>query len=172
MWKQILYMKIKTQMYKLTFYKTRANQSAVNISHSYSYAFPESSAGGGIQPPRSFSSASATARHSRSWCGPATTCNTQMCLILWIHMRYEVTAGWRTLRYEQLHNLYSSPNIISMVKWRNIRWVGHVAHIGRYKKLLESFKERHYLMGVISKSVLWWDSDDWIDLTQDCTTWS
>jgi hypothetical protein len=31
---------------------------------------------------------------------------------------------------EELHNLYSSPNIIIMIKSRRIRWVGHVARMG------------------------------------------
>jgi hypothetical protein len=35
--------------------------------------------------------------------------------------RDEVTGGWRKLRYEELHNLYSSPNIIRMIKSRRMR---------------------------------------------------
>jgi hypothetical protein len=41
----------------------------------------------------------------------------------------EVTGGWRKLHNEELHNLYSSPNIIRMIKSRRI-WAGNVAHIG------------------------------------------
>jgi hypothetical protein len=43
--------------------------------------------------------------------------------------RDEVTGGWRKLRNE-LRNLYSSPNIIRMIKSRRIRWAGHVARMG------------------------------------------
>jgi hypothetical protein len=32
---------------------------------------------------------------------------------------------------EELHNLYSSPSIIRMIKSRRIRWAGHVVHMGR-----------------------------------------
>jgi hypothetical protein len=32
--------------------------------------------------------------------------------------RDEVTEGWRKLHYEELHNLYSSPSIIRMIKSR------------------------------------------------------
>jgi hypothetical protein len=45
--------------------------------------------------------------------------------------RDEVTGDWRKLRNEELHNLYSSPNIIIMIKSRRMRWAGHVAGMGR-----------------------------------------
>jgi hypothetical protein len=41
--------------------------------------------------------------------------------------RDEVTGGWRKLHNEELHNLYSSPDIIRQVKSRRVRWAGHVA---------------------------------------------
>jgi hypothetical protein len=40
----------------------------------------------------------------------------------------EITGGWRKLHSEELHNLYSSPSIIRMIKSRVIRWAEHVAH--------------------------------------------
>jgi hypothetical protein len=42
----------------------------------------------------------------------------------------EVTGGWRKLHNEELHNLYSSPSIIRMIKSRRVRWAGHVARMG------------------------------------------
>jgi hypothetical protein len=45
--------------------------------------------------------------------------------------RDEVTAVWRKLYNEDLHNLYSSPSIIRMTKSRRMRWAGHVARMGR-----------------------------------------
>jgi hypothetical protein len=48
--------------------------------------------------------------------------------------RDEVTGGWRNLHNEELHNLYSSPNVIRMIKSRRIRWAGHVARIGVKKR--------------------------------------
>jgi hypothetical protein len=45
--------------------------------------------------------------------------------------RDEVTGGWRKLHNEELHNLYSSPSIIRMIKPRRIRWAGHIARIGK-----------------------------------------
>jgi hypothetical protein len=41
-----------------------------------------------------------------------------------------VTEGWRKLRNEELHNLYSSPSIIRMMKSMRTRWAGHVARMG------------------------------------------
>jgi hypothetical protein len=36
--------------------------------------------------------------------------------------RDEVTGDWRKLHNEELHNLYSSPNTIRMIKLRKMRW--------------------------------------------------
>jgi hypothetical protein len=41
--------------------------------------------------------------------------------------RDEVTGGWRKLHNEELHNLYTYPSIIRMIKSRRMRWAGHVA---------------------------------------------
>jgi hypothetical protein len=45
--------------------------------------------------------------------------------------RDEVTGGWRKLHNGDLHNLYSSPSIMRMIKSRRMRWAGHVARMGR-----------------------------------------
>jgi hypothetical protein len=42
-----------------------------------------------------------------------------------------VTGGWRKLHNEELHNLYSSPSIIIMMKTRRMRWTVHVALMER-----------------------------------------
>jgi hypothetical protein len=42
----------------------------------------------------------------------------------------EVTGDWRRLRNEELHNFYSSPNHIWVIKSRRIRWARHVARRG------------------------------------------
>jgi hypothetical protein len=44
--------------------------------------------------------------------------------------REKVTGGWRKLHNEELHNFYSSPSIIKMIKSRRMRWAGHVARMG------------------------------------------
>jgi hypothetical protein len=47
--------------------------------------------------------------------------------------RDEVTGEWKKLHNEELHILYSSPNIIRKIKSRGMRWAGHVARIGEEK---------------------------------------
>jgi hypothetical protein len=44
--------------------------------------------------------------------------------------RDEVTGGWRKLHNEELHNLYSYPSIIRMIKSKRMRWTGQVARMG------------------------------------------
>ena len=44
--------------------------------------------------------------------------------------RDEVTGEWRTTHNEELNDLYSSPNIVRVIKSRRMRWAGHVARMG------------------------------------------
>jgi hypothetical protein len=44
--------------------------------------------------------------------------------------RDEATGEWRRLHNEELNDLYSSPNIIRVIKSRRMRWAGHVAGMG------------------------------------------
>jgi hypothetical protein len=44
--------------------------------------------------------------------------------------RDEVTGGWKKLHNDELHNLYSSPSIIRMIKSRTMKWAGHLARMG------------------------------------------
>jgi hypothetical protein len=53
--------------------------------------------------------------------------------------RDEVTGEWRKLHNEELHNLYSSPDIIRQIKSRGMRWAGHVSSMGEEKKVYKVF---------------------------------
>jgi hypothetical protein len=52
------------------------------------------------------------------------------------------------LHDEELHDLYSTPSIIRIIKSRRMRWVGHVAGMGEkrnvYRLLVESQRERDH----------------------------
>jgi hypothetical protein len=43
----------------------------------------------------------------------------------------EEDGSWRKLHNDELHSLYSSPNIVRVIKLISTRWAGHVARMGR-----------------------------------------
>jgi hypothetical protein len=43
---------------------------------------------------------------------------------IFVPKRDEGTGGWRKLHNEELHDLYSPPSIIRIIKWRRMRWAG------------------------------------------------
>jgi hypothetical protein len=45
--------------------------------------------------------------------------------------RDEATGEWRRLHNEELNDLYSSPNIIWVIKSKRVWWAGHVARMGK-----------------------------------------
>jgi len=49
--------------------------------------------------------------------------------------RNVVTRKWRKLHNEELHDLYSSPNISRVIKSRRMRWAGDVARMGERRGL-------------------------------------
>jgi hypothetical protein len=51
--------------------------------------------------------------------------------------RDEVTGNWRKLHNGELHNLYSSPKIIRMIKSRRMRWARNIARMGRRGKHID-----------------------------------
>jgi hypothetical protein len=63
--------------------------------------------------------------------------------------RDEVTGEWRKLYNEELHDLYSSPTIVRVIKLIRVRWAGNVAGMGRGEACLgfwlENMRERSYL---------------------------
>jgi hypothetical protein len=63
--------------------------------------------------------------------------------------RDRVAGDWSKLQNKELHDLYSSPNIIWVVKSRRMRWARYMAHMGEKKMYtgvwLEILKELKYL---------------------------
>jgi len=44
--------------------------------------------------------------------------------------RDKITGEWRRLHNEELNELYSTPNIVLVIKSRRMRWAWHVARMG------------------------------------------
>jgi hypothetical protein len=98
--------------------------------------------------------------------------------------RDEVTGEWRKLHNEELHNLYSSPNIIRQIKSRRKRWAGHVARMGKernvYRVLMGKPEgkrplgrpRRRWEDGIrMDLREIDWGGVDWIQLAQDRDRW-
>jgi hypothetical protein len=70
----------------------------------------------------------------------------------------EGTEEWRRMHNEELHDLYSSPNIIRVIKSRTIRWVGHVARMGEVHTAFwwRIMSEKYYFedKGVVGRIIL------------------
>jgi hypothetical protein len=95
-----------------------------------------------------------------------------------------VTGGWTKLHNEELHNLYSSPNIIRIIKSRWMRWAGNVARMGKKRnvyRLLVGKPEGKRPLGRLRRRridnikmdllELGVNVEDWIGLAQDRNRW-
>jgi hypothetical protein len=96
----------------------------------------------------------------------------------------EEDGSWRKLHNDELHSLYSSPNIVRVIKSRRMRWVGHVARMGKgrgvYRVLVGRPEGKRPLgrprrrYGDNIKMDLretWIDGANWIQLAQDRVQW-
>jgi hypothetical protein len=54
-------------------------------------------------------------------------------------LRDEVTVEWRKLHNEELNDLYSSPNIVRVIKSRTTKWAEHVARMGERRGVFGVF---------------------------------
>jgi len=81
--------------------------------------------------------------------------------------RKEVTGEWGKLHNNELNDLYSSPNIVWVIKSRRMRWVGHVARMGKgrvlYRVLVGKPEERDHLEepGIDGRIILRWIFRKW-----------
>jgi hypothetical protein len=98
--------------------------------------------------------------------------------------RNGVTGGWRKLHNEELHDLYSSPIIIRIIKSRGIRRAGHVARMGEKRNVYRLMvgkpegkrplgRPRHRWIDNIKIDLLEIGVSvvDWIGLAQDRYRW-
>jgi hypothetical protein len=96
--------------------------------------------------------------------------------------RYEVIGGWRKPHNEELHNLYSSPNIIRMIQSRRMRWAEYIArmHPNAYRVLvgkpegkipLGKTRCRWQYNDMMDLRECAWSGMDWIHLAQDMEQW-
>jgi hypothetical protein len=92
--------------------------------------------------------------------------------------RDEETGEWRRLHNEELNDLYSSQNIIRVMKSRRMRWAGHVARIWE-RFWLGELREGDHLgdPGVDERIILkwifkqWYVGMNWIKLAEDRDRW-
>jgi hypothetical protein len=98
--------------------------------------------------------------------------------------RDEVTGGWRKLHNEELHGLYSSPSIVSVIKARRMRWAGHVARMGEVRSAYNILVGRPEGRRPLRRPKRRWEDNieldlreigfgdvDWIHLAQDRDRW-
>jgi hypothetical protein len=95
-----------------------------------------------------------------------------------------VTGEWRKLHNEELHDLYSLPSIVRIIKAKRMRWAGHVARMGEKRnayRLLVGKSEARRALGRPRRRWLdnirmdlvevGWSDVDWIGLAQDRDRW-
>jgi hypothetical protein len=95
-----------------------------------------------------------------------------------------VMGGWRKLHNEELHNLYSSPSIIRIIKSRRMGWVGHMARMGEKRNVYRLLVGKSEGKRPLRRSRLRWVDSirmdlleirlsvvDWIGLAQDRYRW-
>jgi hypothetical protein len=75
-----------------------------------------------------------------------------------------VTGEWRRLHNEELNDLYSSPNIIRVIKSRRKRWAGHVARMGEGRGAYRIFVGRPEGMRPLGRPRRRWEDNIKMDV--------
>ena len=91
---------------------------------------------------------------------------------------------WRTLHNEELNDLFSSPNIVRVIKLRRMRWAGHVARMGEERRVYRVLvgkpegkrplgrPRRRWVDNIrIDLQQVGCEYVDWIELAQDRDRW-
>jgi len=94
--------------------------------------------------------------------------------------RGEVTREWRKLHKEELNDLYSSPNIVWVIKSRIMGWAGRVARMGERRGVYRVLVGKHESERPLGRPKYRWEDNvkmdlqevefggmDWIELAQD-----
>jgi len=98
--------------------------------------------------------------------------------------RDEVTREWRKLHHEELNDLYSSPNIVRVIKSRRMRWAGHMARVCERRGVYRIFVGKPEGKRPLGRPRRSWEDNikmdlqevgcggmDWIELAQDWDRW-
>jgi hypothetical protein len=96
----------------------------------------------------------------------------------------EEDESWRKLHSDELHSLYSSPNIVRVIKSRRMRWAGHVARMGDGRGVYRVLDGRPEVKRPLRRRRRRWednikmalgeigiDGANWIQLAQDRVQW-
>jgi len=85
----------------------------------------------------------------------------------------EVTGDWRKLHNEELNNLYSSPNIVRVIKSRRIKWAGHVARMGERRGVFRVLVEKPEGKRPLGRPRRRWEDNIKKDLQEvECGGWT
>jgi hypothetical protein len=92
----------------------------------------------------------------------------------------EEDGSWRKLHNDELYSLYSSPNVVRVIKSRGMRWAGHVARMGVGRVVCSVLVGRFEGRRPLGRPRLRWednnkmgvkeiriDGANWIQLAQD-----
>jgi hypothetical protein len=98
--------------------------------------------------------------------------------------RDDVTGEWSKLHNEELNNLYTSPNILRVIKSRRMRWAGRVAHMGEGRGVHRVLVGRPEGKRPLGRPRRRWEDNirmdlrevgcgcvDWMELAQDRDRW-
>jgi len=98
--------------------------------------------------------------------------------------RDEVTGEWRKLHNEELNDLYCSPNIVRVIKWRRMRWAGNVARMGERRGVYRVLVRKPEGKRTLGRPRRRWEDNikmdlqevgcgirDWIELAQNRDRW-